>query len=271
MYITTKAPFIYVTTKEHSVRVFKFEDQTLIPITGDCVAREGLAHLSLPVCNLLLLTDKRGSVAAIRESSQQSDCLRLPAVFEARFHCSITRICKAAIRPSWKESHVHGVMERDLLGTATDGSLISFNILEGASWRLLRFVQNMCMRDERVCEFTPRAYEENVHLEPRGKSPTDLHVDGDILERLVEDENACQVLNDMLDAEPHSSTHCSRVDYATAERRRARFEELVDELFEGSSVEPTKTVESAHTLSERKSNPVEVALDYIRTVLESPF
>jgi len=131
----------------------------------------------------------------------------------------------------------------------------------------------MCMRDERVCEFPPPAYEEDVHLEPQGKDPADFHIDGDILCRLVEDEDALHLFNNMLDKIPaDNSDYGSRIDYDTADRRRARFKELVDELLNGPPASPNNVIELARRgLGSLNDDPVEFSLSYIRAVLDSPF
>lgn len=272
VYITARPPFVYVTTKEHSVCVFKFENQILVPFVADSLAREGLAHLSLPERGLLLLTDKQGSLAALRLPDNGGSRTGLVTAFEATLPSSITRICNAPIRPPWKETHIQGVLERDLLGTATDGSLFSFSILNEASWRLLRFIQNMCMRHEQICEFTPRAYEE-AHLEPQSRYASDFHVDGDILARLVEEEDAKQLLNDMLDVIPFDDTdNGTRVDYDSVDRRQTRFKELVDEVRNGPVADTSTAIDpNRDGLNSTSSDAVGFALRYIEAVIDSPF
>lgn len=112
-----------------------------------------------------------------------------------------------------------------------------------------------------------------MHLEPRGKVPTDFHVDGDILGRLVEGEDSARVLNDMLDVIPcDGSEYGSRVDYDTADRRRSRFKELVDAVFKESPVDQGNAVQlERSSFGARNEDPVEMALSYMRAALDSPF
>jgi len=268
VYITAEDPFIYVTTASSSLTIFRFENDELLPFTSDDRARNGLAHLSLPNHKLVLITDRDGSVTGIRQPERRPILNSTSACFEAELPCSITRLCNAAVRPPWRQNIVPGIVERDLLGSAADGSLFAFSVITETSWRLLRFVQNMCQRDARLSYLTGPTTNTRAHLEPDGTKPTGYHVDGDILSRLVNRYDDYEVAANPVD-DPNDGA-C--VDFDTAKERQMRFVQLVSEAMEGLPDKSGDAVEAARwSLSAMNGDPVEVALKYIRAAVETPF
>jgi len=273
VYITAEDPFIYVTTASSSLTIFRYENDELLPFTSDDRARKGIAHLSMPNHKLVLVTDRDGSVTGIRQPERRPILNSTSACFEAELPCSITRLCKAAIRPPWKQSTVPGIVERDLLGSAADGSLFAFSVITETSWRLLRFVQNMCQRDARLSYLTGPTTNTRTHLEPDGTKPTGYHVDGDILSRLVDRHDDYEVLTSMLAADPADDPNNGGcVDFDTADERQMRFAQLVSEAMEGHPDKSGNGVEAARwSFSAVNRDPVEVALKYIRAAVDTPF
>lgn len=273
VYITAEDPFIYVTTASSSLIIFRYEHDELLPFTSDDRARKGIAHLSLPNHKLVLITDRDGSITGIRQPERRPIMNSTSACFEAELPCSITHLCKVAVRPPWKQDTIPGIIERDLLGSAADGSLFAFSIITETSWRLLRFVQNMCQRDLRLAYLTGPTTTTFTHLEPDGTKPTGYHVDGNILSKLVDRYDADEVLHSMLSADPSNDPgDIRRVDFNTSDERRKRFTKLVDEVVNGLPDDARDVIGVArYSLGATNGDPVEAALRYIRAVVATPF
>ena len=72
-------------------------------------------------------------------------------------------------------------------GTAINGTVYRFLTLEENEWRLLRLLQDLCIKDPIICPFTPKRKRQRhpVGQEPLELQPSHMHIDGDILHRLV--------------------------------------------------------------------------------------
>ncbi|OAX79987.1 hypothetical protein ACJ72_05688 [Emergomyces africanus] len=72
-------------------------------------------------------------------------------------------------------------------GTAIDGTVYRFMTLSEPQWRLLRFIQNVCMKDPSICPLARRRRRKSIDTwDVTISKPESLHVNGDILGRLVE-------------------------------------------------------------------------------------
>lgn len=185
------------------------------------IGNEAAAHAS-PNATLALFTDKNRSITgqlvppapSTLATSTTNHPQPLTALFTATLPISLTRLIHANIRPPWK-SHPSLPCDlglpvdqmdlnmltlfKDILGTATNGSLWSFSVLSDPTFRLLRFVQNLCERDESIAS-TRVTVTKGSHIEPSTAKPSDMHVNGDILLRIVERTDASAKLEGMLDA-----------------------------------------------------------------------
>lgn len=263
-YIAAHDSMISVSYATGSVRVYRLEDDTLHLVARDTRTRPGLSHLPLPEHDLLLATDKKNSILGLRLPSDQKGTAERNPLFTAQLPVSITRICHVDVRPPWKRKAALVASERNLLGTAANGSLWMFNVLRLPTWRMLRFVQNMCMRNKDLCPYPPRWVNELMHVEPTDEEAADRHVDGDILTRLVDRPNAEEVLQRMLDAEPSQNSSTGRaVDFADAAKRSKRFEQVLAEM-----IREDVRDESALDNGTRSSARV---VQIIRSLVESPF
>lgn len=227
-------------------------------VTSDNRSRYGLSHLPLKEHGVLLLTDKKRGVVGLHLPEVDSSAEQDPPLFEANLPTSITRICKACVRPPWKWNGPSSAVERDLIGTSPDGSAWMFSIFREPTWRLLRFIQNMCMRREELWPFPDREVMEQMHIEPEATKPHHFQVDGDILGRLVSSAGPEQLLNRMLDIDP-LRVPGGRVDFDTAVQRRRRFGELVQNMLHENGDEASNL------------NEVAVAIEVVRRAVELPF
>ncbi|KAJ8604874.1 hypothetical protein MRB53_041650 [Persea americana] len=219
--ISVQGSYVIVGTLQHSTAVFRFDGKLLRLVLSDDVARDTLAHLALPKHQLLLTADKHQTLSMMTIGSKGYAAVQLP--------CSLTRIAEATARPPSRHEKHQTVIERNIIGTGSHGILYGFSIVTESSWRLLRFIQNMCLRERRICPSITTSDARLTHLEPCNIQPEALHIDGDILCRLLDCGDVCEVLDSMLDAEPATSPWHATIDYDTASARRARFEQLTSD------------------------------------------
>lgn len=210
--------------------MFRLDEDSLMKLSSDDRARNGLSHLVLPRSQTVLFSNRDQSLVGTRVKPISEDLRNAPNLFESRLPVSIKRLCQASVRPLWKRREIDGILDQDILGIATDGSLYTFDILKEPLWRLLRFTQNMCLRDPRICPFAssrPRL------TEPIAKEPPDYHVDGDILRRLSNHFDAERILGEMIDSPGTLSSHGKVLE--TSDGRRRRFTELLREALDECS------------------------------------
>jgi hypothetical protein len=260
IHISVAGLFVYVTTARHSLTILKVENDELRPQFSDRVARDGLHHFHTRDPSVTLVSDKACSVTGLwqppRESSVQiiglaerraerrteSSAITL---FEAILPKSITRLRSGALSSAWCSSLT--TQRETVLGSSADGTFYQLLILSETTWRLLRFIQNLALRNRLICPFQ-YSNPPHKHIEPSTKKNRYMHVDGDVLIRLV-NLGGASLLQAMLEQEPHPDNRFH--DYETAVARYGRFCELVRDVAGGDGPE----------------NPVQAAIDTIRSHL----
>lgn len=239
--ISVNFPFIYVTTARESLSVFIFEEDKFVPQFSDSVARDGLRHLHLPGTGITLASNKTCSVAGLWQPPERPISNSLTTLFEAVLPVCITQLRQGFVKPPWRVP-THSQQENlksssTILGSSADGALYQFEILNMAEWRLLRFIQNMAMRNPVVCPFTHQG-PHRMRLEPSTAKGEYMHVDGDILARIVE-RGGIGLLRRMLKVE--RSEELRFVDFDSPQERLDRFEQLVKEaLVVGKGEDPVE-------------------------------
>ena len=258
-YITANNSFVYVTTAENSLTVFMETDRGLEPYASDRMARTGLSHLAIPEHDLVLFSDKTKSVAGFRVPRRKTIQNVAPECFEAGLPMSMTRLCHANCRPPWKQGRVSGVLERDVIGTAADGSFYSFSILTEPLWRLLAFIQNMLRQDPRCSTQRPR---DCTTLEPSTDRPKNFHIEGDFLQKILDHSDPIGLLKSILDtAELRDGGINGRSrNHETPEWRRKRLVDLFNDLRRHPSQGQPLDVSDA-TLERRLVHLLEKVLD----------
>ena len=236
-HISVKEPYIYVSSSRESLSVYRYDAGQLVYQFGDQYARCGLHHLQLPSRSLVLASDMAGTVVGLWQPPERRIDNAMTTVFEAALPGSVTRLRRIS-RPIWSHGRselnesdldrLHSLSSLEdeiILGSSADGTLTQMSILSSSEWRLLRFVQNMAERHPLVCPHHPRNPHKR-HVEPSTARPQYLHINGDILERVLE-RGGEGLLNEMLDVEPDHESH---TDFGSKEDRRKRFEELAKEV-----------------------------------------
>ena len=115
---------------------------------------------------LVLLSDKAGSIAGFLFSPDAEVANAAPLLFEATFVRSITVLRYGSVRPPWRRStsahcqkthsmgynrngpshsqKPHGVLVDEIVGSSTDGTIISASIVNEHAWRLLSLLTRAC-------------------------------------------------------------------------------------------------------------------------------
>ena len=221
-YITVKEPFIYMSTAEDSLQIYKHQEGQLSHWQGDTIARPGAHHANIPEKELIIASDRVGNVFGLWQPSVHSANNALITVFEATFPRAITRLVRIQ-RPAWTRDRLLAsgsiVLESQgdenethcstssmmptpyadagievLVGTSTDGTLTQFSVVP-TGWRLLKFVQNMSEQNPDICPFR---VSRRKHIEPIARNSRLMHINGDILQSALLG-NADQKLKAMLD------------------------------------------------------------------------
>ncbi|KAH0268837.1 hypothetical protein KCU91_g9111, partial [Aureobasidium melanogenum] len=196
---------------------------------------------------------------SVPDPSQPPRIATHDTLFTAKLSRSVMRIVEAKIRPPWKPVHRDcGVLKDDLVGITTDGTVYGFAILDEKTTNRLRWLQRLCQRNPDICPFTystPPTVTRNgsvkaipVVLPPPGfeapndddrdvgvlrrrrHRPSDMHVDGDFLVRLLEHDSV-QLLNSILDVEAKKKVHDPISSWVrdNLEAQKAEVERLITE------------------------------------------
>lgn len=238
VYVSTAPPLIHISTSEDSLVTLKYlaDERKLMLVGADSGCRKTVFHLTIDVpsstaatsgnahppatVNILTTRDRHvvGQLAPSPTARNMSNTVF--TLFDGILSRSQTRLRFANIRPLWKAERVQGILEDRLIGTAVDGTVTGLAILEGGLANRLRWVQRLCERSMRICPLAPRhsvnvfggdMYEDDrlmlpppgfeaVGAEHRVVKPTDMHINGDVLQRLL-DKGGAALLRQMLNEE----------------------------------------------------------------------
>ena len=234
-HLTIAEPHIYVSSTRESLSVFRYEDDKIVYQFGDQSARNGMHHVNLPEQSLVLASNMNSTVVGLWYPPQRRIDNAMTTVFEAVLPGSITRF-QYITRPVWyrdassndgnqARTHLPAQGDEAIIGSSADGTITQFDILD-KGWRLLRFIQNMAERNPIICPFVTFDPFKR-HIEPSTTRPHHMHINGDILQRMLE-RGGEDLLREMLDKEPDPERRYT--DFDTAEARWARFRELAMEV-----------------------------------------
>lgn len=181
--LTTFSPFIRATTAADSVLTYKLESKpsakdpaqllySLLLFSSDSLAREALTHLpihlplpsaapsrissspisallnSSDIPNMVLASDRSGAVFALLHSETQTYQIASQTLFEITLPQCVTHFARStAIRPPWRAISDPGVLEADILGSCTDGTVYQFTIVDDKTRLLLKFLENLVKRN----------------------------------------------------------------------------------------------------------------------------
>lgn len=242
--ITVREPYLYLTTSRESLIVLKVHNEKLMLHAHDRQKLDGLSHAHLGDANLAVTSSRGGRVSLLTEAGVTASEKMMPAAL-ADAHLPASAMKLTVGTKSSPVAHPHVIY-----ATTLNGAVYRFLVLTTQEWCLLRLLQNLCIRDPVICQFTPKKKRKRnpVEIEP-GDRPSQMHIDGDILNRLA--ERGAGYLQQMLATTAFDNPFS--VDGGSAPATGAAF------------------VESAQALLGRSSNPPEVVIRWLRGLLHVGF
>ncbi|KAL8696388.1 MAG: hypothetical protein Q9224_002821, partial [Gallowayella concinna] len=182
--ISVEGTNIHVSTELHGHHIISVEDNQLVSKWADRTSRTGAYHLVVPKSSVVMVVDLECRVSGLWQPPKPQLDRTAPFLFEAVLPRSITRLCRVP-RPLWQDKHSELIHREAIIGTCEDGTIYQLSLLNEMSWRLLAFIQNMAIREPRICPYPkPRAYKQGI--KPLLVKDRNMHIDGDILIRLLE-------------------------------------------------------------------------------------
>jgi hypothetical protein len=102
------------------------------------------------ILNVLLASDKDGQIFGLEIPKHRTYQSAAPMIFELQIPQCVTKFTRGAIRAPWYERSelIAGVLEDDILGATTDGTIYHFTFLTVAARLLLKFLENLVRWDE---------------------------------------------------------------------------------------------------------------------------
>lgn len=178
--ITVREPYLYLSTTRQSLVVLKVSNDRLLLHAHDRQKLDGLSHVHLGDPNFSITSSRGGRVSILTETGMTRNDKMMPvALAEAHLPVSVIKLA-AASKPSPASSpHL-------IYGTTITGAVYRFMVLDQNEWRLLRLLQNLCTRDPVLRPFTPKKKRRNPVEDESWNLPSRMHIDGDVLSRLVE-------------------------------------------------------------------------------------
>ena len=187
-----------------------------------------LSHTILPLnpdTNIALLSTRDGLLLGLTSPSPGSTGPhRTRLLFEAQLSRSLASIGQGSTRPPWRTKPSSGVLTSDLVGLSSDGSMTGIGLIDKSLWRRLFWLQRILEWNKIFSPHAPEiptygvdaeAYEGRERGFPIGfgakaedeialfadddiSLQNDLHVDGDVLARMLE-PGGVQRLSDALE------------------------------------------------------------------------
>ncbi|KAF2028323.1 hypothetical protein EK21DRAFT_69951 [Setomelanomma holmii] len=172
VHITIRAPFVYVSTLQHSHLCFEVVEAAqegryeFEKVFTDSRERRCASHLVCDVearsdeypeqSTVVLVTDKSSaSVTGLYHPPERTYKNAADTVFEACLPHTVVRIVQGDIRPPWRRPRPStnprggGVLVDDIIGACSDGTLYTFSILDEPARHLLRLLQNIIEEKEK--------------------------------------------------------------------------------------------------------------------------
>ncbi|KAL3432396.1 mono-functional DNA-alkylating methyl methanesulfonate N-term-domain-containing protein [Aspergillus tetrazonus] len=181
--LSSHEPFVYLSTARESLMVLKNTEDKLALHAYDRQKLDGLSHIHIGGdLKLTLASSRGGRVSLLTENGVTETDKMLPAALcEAHLPSSVMKLL-ASSEPSPLSTR-----SNTFYGTAMNGTVYRILTLEEKEWHLLRLLQDLCIRDTGICPFTPRRKRQRSPAghDPLEFRPSRMHIDGDILSRLV--------------------------------------------------------------------------------------
>ncbi|KAL8670066.1 MAG: hypothetical protein Q9168_005371 [Polycauliona sp. 1 TL-2023] len=274
VHISVQGPNIHVSTESHGHHILSVQEASLIPCWADRTSRLSAYHLIAPERSLVITTDFEGRIAGLWQPPQPQLDRTAPLIFEAFLPRPITKLCSIRKEQKqfqlsqperqsylWGEQHLP---KEVILGSSEDGTIYQLSLLDEASWRLLAYIQNMAVREPRICPYQDPWVLEGG-LEPSLARKEGMHIDGDLLMRLLE-RGGTTLLKEMLGEHgPDSRMLLDEMQVEDhPEDRWQRLRALFTDVFGGDATAlPQSNTPVTHV------EVVEIVLGWIRSLLLS--
>jgi hypothetical protein len=235
--MSSHEPYVYLSTARESLLVLKATEDKLALHAYDRQKHDGLSHIHIGgEMKLTLASSRAGRLSLLSENGvSETDKMMPVALCEAHLPSSVMKLISSSeLSPLSPRSHA-------FYGTAINGTVYRFLTLEEKEWRLLRLLQDLCIRDPVICPFTPRRRRQHnlVGHEPLEFKPSHMHIDGDILGRLVSRDS--DHLSKMLDGGHGEDRETSGVKSGPAHDTVQIFTELARDVL-GEFTNPAEAV-----------------------------
>lgn len=222
-HITIVGSLIYVSSTRESLTVYRYESGTLVYQFGDQCAREGLHHMHIPEHSLVFASDMDNTIVGLYQPPERRIDNAMSTVFEATLPNSIARLTRVA-KPVWSHDTSTASNSEIIIGISVDGTITQLDIVT-KGFQVFKFIQNLAERNPITCPFAGMMPHKR-QLEPKADRPHRMHVNGDILKRVLE-RGGEECIRDMLNVRPDLEMH---TDFDSVEDRWARFRELAGEI-----------------------------------------
>ncbi|KAH5331291.1 hypothetical protein HBI39_196210 [Parastagonospora nodorum] len=156
IHITIRDKYVHVSTLQHSHLCYIIDESNGKPefkrLFSDSRERNCSTHLVVDIPNLsgqdtiVLVNDKKSSsVTGLHRTTTKTHKFATPTLFEACLPRTVVRIQQGNIRPPWRRpaAPTIGVLNNDIIGACSDGTIYTFSILSQPARHLLRFLQNL--------------------------------------------------------------------------------------------------------------------------------
>ena len=130
---------------------------------------------------------------------------------------------------NWPQTNnaVDDYRSKALIGTSIDGTITQLLVVE-RGWQLLKYVQNMCTRDVKFCQ--REKDREQRSTEQLSKNPRLMHINGDILHRLLVHNAETEIARLLDKAGSTPDTDGKATGFMSTNEKWAKFRELSMEV-----------------------------------------
>lgn len=207
---------LHVLTVKHSLMVLDYRggssigENQMVLLHSDPVARNCMHSVEIGTFldrerprAISMVSDLSCGVHGLWSTSLDDEPLKL--VFQAELEASVRRFARARARPPW-ELATHKARfgcvpsardTPDILGISLDGSLRHFTLLNREAWQFLRFIQNLAMVSPKICPHTYSSdFREILDPEPQPDPKRMMQVDGDILQRCLDERILEEIMSE---------------------------------------------------------------------------
>jgi hypothetical protein len=197
IHITIRAGHIYVSTLQHSHLCFTISETTghyeFQRIFTDSRERACSTHLVIDIdapstntipeehSTIVLVNDKKSSsITGLFHTPQRMQKNAAPTVFEACLPRTIVRLQQGDVRPPWRRPATSphaptGVLNDEIIGACSDGTIYTLSILSEPARHILRLLQNLIEEKDRR---DPANLDTPINLHQRSGGITDVLMNG---------------------------------------------------------------------------------------------